>query len=126
MPRASRVFLELAALTALALVLAWAPLFAIIFVDRSCAEDEIPAASLLWAKGLIESGPWIPIPALLTFGLYAWKKSRPQLEGRSLRRKILVIGGALALNAGLTFGLVIATLSLDPHWLFGHPLPIRS
>jgi hypothetical protein len=73
MPKASRVFLELVGYTAMVTLLAWAPLYFVIFVDRGCAPDEIPATALLQFKKLYESGPWVLIPSVLTFALLAWR-----------------------------------------------------
>lgn len=126
MPKASRVFFELVGFTAMVTALAWAPLYFVIFVDRGCAADEIPATSLLQFKRLYESGPWALVPSLVVFGLLAWKSALPALSGRSTRRKVVVIGGALAVQAFFVFGLIAGQLWLDPHWLFGHTVPTIS
>jgi hypothetical protein len=126
MPKASRVFLELVGYTALVTLLAWAPLYFVIFVDRGCGPNEIPAPPLLQLKKLYQSGPWVLLASLVVFALLAWKSALPALSGRSTRRKVVVIGGALAVQAVLVFGLIAGQLALDPHWLFGHTVPTLS
>jgi hypothetical protein len=123
MPNARRAFFELAGATALVTLLCWTPLFFVIFVDRDCAVDEAPAAFLLQLKDAYQDGPWALLPTLAVFALLAWRAALPALEGRSWRRKLVVIGGAFALQAALVFGIVAGQLALDPHWLFGHTRP---
>ena len=123
MPKASRVFFELAFATGLVTVLCWAPLFFVIFIDRDCAVDEAPAPLLLQLKDAYQQGPWALVPTLVAFALLAWRAALPSLEGRSWRRKLVVIGGAFAMQALLVFGIAAGQLSLDPHWLFGHTVP---
>lgn len=120
---ATQVFFELTILSTLFTLVAWAPYFFVIYVDRSCAADESPATPLLRFEHIFDSGPWVAIACALAFVIFAMVRSRPDLQGRSRRRKVVVIGGALAVQAALFFGAVLATLQFDPHWLFGRTVP---
>lgn len=126
MPSATLVCLRLSALTALVIVLTWAPLFFEIAVALSCAPDEIPAPSFLDLKQAYRRAPWVFAPGLVALLVLTFWRALPQLKGRSRTHKALVIGGALASQALVTGMLAFLTVVFDPHWLVGPARPTIS
>jgi hypothetical protein len=126
MPSARAVFLDLSTVTVLVVALSWAPLFVEIAVDRSCAEDEIPAPALLRLKGVYGAAPWVLAPGILTLVLLGAFRALPRLKERKTSHKVLVLGGAAATQAVIVVILMMLSLTLDPHWLFGIARPTVS